>query len=280
MKKFVCIALITFISFISIPLFSSNEDLGFTVGMDYVSKNKRRGLPAFGSIEIDGEVFPVGRAVEFSLVDGAFFPFVSYDVMDTGISIKVKGEFAESYIIDGNKTHKDASSVNFNFDYSNKFDLVTLEGGAWYFWHWDKNLSYSEIYMSLKFEDIFLTPTITYIHDYYYYYYHWKDFYIQLGISHSFDLMPDITSLTLGASSGYFNHKFRDIKGISNIDLSTKLEVKAGAVTYTAGFYYLIVPLKEFYYSSSELDWSDAANPKPVKDRNRFYAAFGAAYSF
>jgi len=269
-----------FISFLAMPLFASDKGLGVSVGMDYMSKNIWRGMPVF--------VSPFGG------IDGAFFPFVSYENEDAGLSVRVEGEVAESYIIDSNKTYKENNAINFNVDYSNKIDMVTIGGGAWYFRVKDNDWSYSTAYVSFALEDIILSPILILNWDYYfsdeysmggvkYKREQGKDFYIQLGISHTFDIAADVASLKLGALAGYFNSEVFDVKGISDIDLSAELTVKQGAVTYFAGFHYLIIPKKEFSYASFELDLTKVASDPEgvlVKDRNRFYATFGASYSF
>ena len=269
MKKLFHVVLLAVISFASMPL-AASENIGLTVGVDYVSKKKWRGVPVFDGL-IDGEIFPV---------EGAFLPFVSYNVMDTGLSLEIRGKFAESYIIDGNKTHRGGNSTDFNLDYSNKFGLVTLGAGAWYFRYWDNNRTYSDVYVSLELTDIFLSPVIIYTQDYYFDTKYWKDFYLQIGISHSFDIVTDIVYLKLAAIAGYFNRQSDKVRGISDIDLSAELNAKSGAITYSAGFHYVIVPLKAFYRSSGQVDWSYPDNPKSVKDRNRFHAAFGVSYTF
>jgi hypothetical protein len=254
-----------FISFLSIPLFAADKGIGLTVGLDYLGKNMWRGIP----------VFTNGVSI-----DGAFFPYISYDILDTGLSLRAEGEIAESYIIDGNKTYKEDNAINFALEYSNKFGIVTLDAGAWYFMVKNSDWSYSEFYVSATLEDIILSPMVKFTYDYYYSDKELyvkekaKDFYIQLGISHTCDLAADVASLTFGALGGYYKSTAFKTSGISDIDLSAELEVKNGPVTYSAGFHYLIVPSEDYYYSG------ESYNGKLIKDRNRFYSTFATSYSF
>ena len=264
MKKLFHIILISFISFVSMPLLAS-EGIGLTLGLDYSSKSIWRGMYIYDK-------------------DGVFNPFVSYDVLDTGLSVAVGGAISDDYVLEGKKHNdrfRDGHYTSLIIDYSNKFGLVTLGTGFWYGRYWNNDYTYSEAYILLTLEDIFLSPTIIYTHDY-----HFsskaetqgKDFYIQFGISHSFDLIEN-ASLTLSAFAGYYNVSSwgDDLSGISDIDLSAELAVEAGAVTYSAGFHYVIVPSSDFYYHD---DIHSIEINRPKKDRSRFYATFGVAYSF
>ena len=259
-----------FISFLALPLFAADGGMGLTVGVDYLSQSLWRGIPDF----------PKG---------GAFSPYVSYEAADIGLSVTLAGLISDSYILDKDKTCRDISELDLDVEYSNNLGFATLGAGIGYYKIGPykklgklkkEEYAYSTGFVSLTFEDIILSPMLKYSHDYYHtdgFSNKGKDFYIQLGISHTFDIAADVAGLTLGAVGGYFNSKVWDMKGISDIDLSADLEVKDGAVTYSAGFHYVIVPTKDFYYATGELDY---VRLKPVKDRNRFYATFGAAYSF
>ena len=258
MKKFFHVVLFTLICFSSIPLLAS--DLGFTVGLDYSSKSIWRGIYIYDK-------------------DGSFNPFISYDIFDTGLSLTVGSVLVDDYVLESkdNKTYRDSQLTEFCVDYSNKFGFVTLGAGFYYYRYWDNDFSYSESHVSLAFEDIPLSPTIIYTHDYYFSSKadkQGKDFYIQFGISHSFDLIEEVASLDLGAIAGYYKCSSwgDDLKGVSDIDLSVGLTFTHGAVEYSAGFHYVIVPSKDFYYNI----YFDGTN----KDISRFYSTFGASYSF
>jgi len=270
MKKFF---IFVFISFLALPLFAedTNKGIGLTVGLDYASKSVWRGMYIYEK-------------------EGKFSPFVSYDVLDLGLSVTAEATIVDDYIFEGKKHNdrfRDNNFVGLSVDYLNKIGFATLGAGTWYGRYRNHDLSYSETYVSLAFEDIFLSPTITYIHDYYFKAQEQdalgkdlpkgKDFYVQCGISHSFELVQYV-SLTLGASAGYYNvASWDELSGISDIDFSAKLAVEAGAATYSAGFHYVIVPSKDFYYHY-DLYYLERLREK--KDISRFYATFGVAYSF
>ena len=68
-------------------------------------------------------------------------------------------------------------------------------------------------------------------------------------VSHGLELMKDV-SLDLGAMAGYYYADSTNQKGISDIDFSTALTVTKGIISYSAGFHYVIVPSKDFYYGT------------------------------
>ena len=254
MKKLFHVILI---SFLSIPLFVSDGkgSTGITAGIEYWGTNINRGEYVFNG-------------------NGVFFPFISYNIFDTGLSVTVEGEISDGYISYGSKTCRDDQSTNFCIAYLNKFGLITLGVESVYVRTWENNYSCFENCISFTFEDIFLSPILVFGHDY-----HLssdagtkgKDFYVQFGISHSFDLIEDIIALDLGAIGRYYNVSSWDenLSGISDIDLSVGLSLIHGAVEYSTEFHYIIVPSKDFYYGYKE-----------NKDKHRFYASFGASYSF
>jgi hypothetical protein len=251
---FVLFVLSAFISFSSLPLFAAENSIGLTAGAGYIGHKMWR-----GSYTFKGE--------------GAFTPFISYDILNTGLSVTFQGDLSDSCI-----TNKDTPSwndhwLNFALEYSHKFGIVTFGAGIWYCKAEQKEEDYTENYVSFTLEDIFLSPTLIYTHDYYFDSAagtKGRDFYVQFGISHVFDLAADIASLKLGAIMGYSNRLSwrKKTDGISDINLSAKFTIKDGAAKYFAGFHYVIVPAKDYYYFNG------------VKDMNRFYSTIGASYSF
>ncbi len=231
---------------------AKDSGLGLSLGISYMSDYLWRGGDWYGG-------------------DGAFFPSLSYDVLGSGLTLSVSAELAEAYIFDGTETAasgtnvKNLQATDFGLDYSCPIaDKVTLGAGVWYFLLWDTDLSFMTFSGSVALDFLPLTPTLTYTHDYYTDSGDGKDFYIQLGGSHSFDLMKDV-SLGLGAVMGYYYAESVDLKGISDIDLSAELSVTKGIVTYSGGFHYVIVPTEDFYGTP--------------KDINKFYATFGVSCS-
>lgn len=256
MKKLSKIFLIMALALSSVTVMFIDEakadetGLGLSFGLSYMSDYLWRGTNWYGG-------------------DGAFFPSVSYDVLGSGLTVSVSAELAEAYIFDGTKTVasgtnvKDIQATDFGLDYSYTLGkMVTLSAGIWYFLMWDNDYSFMTFSGSVALDFLPLTPTLTYTHDYYTNSGDGKDFYIQLGGSHSFELMKDV-SLGLGAVMGYYYCDSCDQKGISDIDLSAELSVTKGMLTYSGGFHYVIVPSKDFYGTP--------------KDINKFYATFGVS---
>jgi len=230
---------------------SESSAIGISVGIDYWSNYLWR-----GSYWYQG--------------DGAFFITASYDILGSGAVISVGEELSEDWMFDGDETLKDIHSTDFGIDYSYTFsDMLTLGVGFWYFMMWEPANSFGTAYVSLCLSSILLSPTLTYNHDFYpdkddLYDEDFKDFYIQLGISHSFALYEGV-ALDLGAVGGYYKMTSGDLSGISDIDLSAGLSVTKGILTYGSSFHYVIVPSKDFYGTA--------------KDINRFYASFGVTCS-
>ncbi|PKL38975.1 MAG: hypothetical protein CVV44_08890 [Spirochaetae bacterium HGW-Spirochaetae-1] len=226
--------------------------LGISAGVEYMSDYLWRGGYWYGG-------------------DGAFFPSLSYNVLDTGLSLGVSAELSDAWMFDGrdfyNGTNvRDLHATDFGADYSYTFgDAVTVGAGLWYYLLWNNDYSFLSGYVSATIDMLPLSPTVTYTHDYYTESGDASDFYIQLGVSHGFELMKD-ASLDLGAVAGYYYADSTNQKGISDIDFSTALTVTKGIISYSAGFHYVIVPSKDFYYGT------DGA-----KDINRFYATFGVS---
>ncbi len=239
---------------------SAQEDnsLGITVGVDYMSNYLWRGSYWFQN-------------------DGAFFPSASFDVMGSGLSLTVSGEFSEDYLFDGvnvGDSVKDLQATDFGADYSYTFaDAVTLGASVWYYMLWDNDLSFATGTISLTFDTLPLSPTVVYNHDYYTGDLgegvdKGKDFYIQAGGSHSFELVKDVASLDLGVMAGYYDSASCNTSGISDINFSADFAVTSGIITYSAGFHYVVVPSKDYYYDLND-----------KKDINRFYATFGVSCS-
>jgi len=209
------------------------------------------------------------RGTYFYSGTGAFFPSLSYSVLDTGLSVSIVEELSEPWIFDGRDTARDLHATDFGADYSYSFgDMVTIGAGLWYYLLWDNDFSFLSGYVSISADSLPLSPTLKYTHDYYTESKDAKDFYLQLGVSHSLELMKDV-SLDLGAMAGYYYYESAapTLKGISDIDFSSALSVTKGILTYSAAFHYVIVPSKDFYEAS--LDGK--------KDINRFYATFGVS---
>ena len=230
-----------------------DSTLGISVGITYWSNYYWRGTPYYSE-------------------DGAFFPTISYDVLKTGLVLSVSAELAEDWVFDNKAPQavKDLNATDFGLDYSYTFaDMVSLGAGAWYFHTWGTAGRFISWYLSASAVSIPLSPTLSFSHDYYTDSKEKEDFYVVLGISHTFALYEAV-DLTLGASGGYYRAKSVDKNGISDIDLSAALSVTKGIITYSADFHYLIIPSKDYY------DFAASG----AKDINRFYSSFGISLSF
>jgi hypothetical protein len=215
--------------------------------------------------------------------EGAFFPSASYDVLKSGLVVGVCGELSENWVgKDENKAVVGKHAFDFGADFSHTFaEAVTLGAGAWYYRCKDDDNSYASGYVSLAIDALPLKPTVKYSHDYYtgdsnVVGEEAKDYYVQLLLSHSVELIKDAASLDLGASMGYYHvRSFYDgagdpikLDGISDIDLSSGISVTKGIVKFGSSFHYVIVPSDDFKYDT---------NGK--RDINRFYSTFSASCS-
>ena len=228
-------------------------EIGLSAGIDYMSNYLWRGTEWYGG-------------------DGAFFPSVGYAIPGTGLSLGVSAELSEDYIFEGDTVTygttdvKDIHATDFGADYSYTFgEMVTVGASAWYYLMWKSSLSFLCMSLSVALDFLPLTPTLTYSHDIYTDSGDAKDFYIQLGIGHSFALAEG-ASLDLGAVAGYYYAESTSQKGVSDIDLSAGLSVERGIVTYSGGFHCVIVPGEDY-----------RNNSRGVKDVTRFYGTFGVS---
>lgn len=292
MKKFfkaAIIALVFTTTFAAAELRAQDDSkgLGLTVGLDYVSNYMNRGQYGFFAIDSIG---------------GFVFPYASFDVFGTGLTLEVRGEVSETWFVGSDEEDNDSASyaqdlhsVDFHAGYTYNIDeIVTLNAGAWYYRYKTMqnegisyNFSYFDFYLSAAIDALPLTPTlaITYSHftDSAAYRSDYidedtgerikgdgksGDFYFQLGIGHSFEL-ADATYLDFGAVAGYYYKRAIEPKSpdISDIDLSAGLSTTSGIVTFTGSFHYVIVPGTQFKTYDDN------------KDIHRFYARFGASVS-
>jgi len=237
-----------------------SSPIGITFGLDYNSNY-------------------IWRGSYFYNKDGVFFPSVSYDILKTGLSATIMGEIAESYIIDGkdgaNSTAYANQGVDFGLDYSYLIaDTVNLGLGLWYYYYFlsedetGTDSSFLTVMVSASMDKILLNPTLSFTYDYYVDENigdsNNQDFYIQLGIGHSFELTKE-AALDCGLNAGFYQTRLSGTKsGISDIQASIGLSVEIGSVSLSGSFNYIITPTKKFY--------GDA-------DRNRFYSTFSTSYS-
>lgn len=278
-------AAVFMITFAAAELEAQDSDLGLTVGLDYVSNYMSRGEYVFGNPYAKG---------------GYFFPYASFDVFNTGLTLQIRGEIGEAWI-GGSSEEKELSknmeemhSLDFNADfvYSVK-EIITFDVGAWYYRHKQGGLanhSYFDFYVSAALDAVPLTPTVSLTYSYFVEAAAYRgdsigdsdtvvrgdgkneDFYLQFGLGHGFELTT-ATYLDLAAVVGFSRNRAiqRKSDDISDIDLSAGISTTKGIVTLMSAFHYVIIPGTQFKYY--EID------DEKIKDIHRFYVKFGASVS-
>lgn len=221
------------------------KSIGLTVGTDYYSTYLFRGAEWMGG-------------------EGAFAPYISYDIMGTGLVISVAGELSQNQ---ASTTATNAQSIDFGLDYSYTFaKLVTVSAGAWYWYYIDEDdWSFLTLSASVGFE-VFLKPTISYTHDLYFNGEAYEDFYLTLSIGHDFDLGKGAT-LGLGLSAGMYHAPSVDSElssdnVINDITATVSLGFNVAGVDIAASINGIVRP----HYKDNGLFKS--------------YATVGASYTF
>jgi hypothetical protein len=201
-----------------------SEPIGLAAGIDYYS------LYLF-------------RGTKFSSGDGAFYPKASWTVFDTGLVLSVSSEVASSWVFNGfshkpgkysflvnsmpsfNQIAYATQSLDFGADYSYTINnAVTLGASVWYWWYFNSRnareyarpqvdglnrVSYVDISFLTTAASIglpivpFVNPALTLIHDYYTGLERGGDYYVQLGLSHPFELTKE-AAITLGGTASYY----------------------------------------------------------------------------
>ena len=218
--------------------------------------------------------------------DGAFTPYLGYDILKSGLKFNFIAEVSESYIGEGsndnvNHTAYANHGLDFGLEYSRSFaETVSLTLQGWYYWYYNSKHSYATEFkdasmitgtVSLSYDKLPVPAFISYSHDYYMDKNYAKgnqekDFYIQFGFDNSengFELTREV-NLGVKLAAAYFYEKSLYRKGISDIEAALFLNFKKGSASLNSGFHYVIVPTKDFYQGS---------------DIHRFFVTFGAGYS-
>ena len=269
---------------------SQNAKIGLTVGLDYISNYIYRGMYYNQGDTMNG---------------GMFSPYVSYNVLNTGLTLGIRGEMDEKKIWNSKDESlyyedRDYDSINFNINYMyNLKEAVTFNLGSWYCrnktLHNDVdsyNPSYFDFYFSARVDAFPLTPMLAVTYSYFtdndfargfdvseiYGTGSGKngDLYVQLGISHSFEL-DDETYLDLDAIVGWYDKNAYEDRlitpsksnDISDIDLSAGLTTTVDMLTFSTSFHYVIVPGTQYKYL-----WGST-----TRDIHKFYAKLGVSCS-
>ena len=280
--KFTLAATILTVVFTATELRAKDSDMGLTFGLDYVSNYIDRG-EYYNDNEGTG---------------GFIFPYINYNVFNTGFSAGIRAEISETWFGGSNENRDEGfgianyNSIDINLNYTNGIEnIFSFDVGFWYYRYqtmklfdyytmeyWSFNISYFDIYLSIAAEAIIFTPTITVTYSYYTDKNHFRgfyddgkneDIYVQLGFSHNFELI-DSTYLDISAIAGWRHLKAGTPKSddISDIDLSAGISTTSGILTFSTAFHYIIVPGKQYKYADNF-----------VTDINKFFAQFGVACS-
>lgn len=268
---------------------NQNSGIGLKIGLDYISNYMTRGEYVFGNTEAQG---------------GYFFPSAFFDVFGTGLTLGIRGEIHEAWI-GGRSEEKEFAgqirqlhSVDFNADYVYSIkEIVTFDLGGWYYRYktptsfYGEKYSYFDFYISAALDAVPLTPTVALTYSHYTnkaFYRGFRDdgsgnrvpadgkngdWYLQLGIEHSFELAT-ATYFDLEGTVGFSRNNAIQPKSddISDIDLSAGISTTQGIVTLMSAFHYVIVP-------GTQLKYYEKENGEKIKDIHRFYARFGVSVS-
>ncbi|HOD15133.1 MAG TPA: hypothetical protein PLA65_13115 [Spirochaetota bacterium] len=204
--------------------------------------------------------------------------------------------------------------LDVGLDYSYTFeDIITLGAGFWYYWYYNSktanemawpvveslnirkkwDTSYFSANVNIGLDCVpWINPTLAVFYDNYYGYERSGDYYVQLGFSHEFVLVPDVVTITPAVTAGYYygrtfgynnwyladpNGTVGDLsddiiwrnhvalkKGVSDVVPSVTLSVTKDGWYFTSGFFWVIVPAKSWYKGG------------PV---HRYYAQVGMGYA-
>jgi hypothetical protein len=237
MKKII----ITFLMVMLVATVASADDkkIGLSFGVDYMSDYQWRGTTFYGGA-------------------GALFPFISYNIAGSGLEVSYIGEYGDNFLEDGytSTAAYQYQSADFGLAYSievPKIMKINLSG-AFLWYYMSKSFqscgvddSFFSASVAFVFDSILLSPTLTYTHDFYIdnasgTRKNLEDFYIQLGISHSFEVAKGV-SLDLGLTGGLFhNVVVTAVDWRVDLDFSAGLSVAVGDATFTGGFDVIVIP--------------------------------------
>lgn len=225
------------------------KPVGLSASLDYVSDYLWRGTYWFNG-------------------DGAFFPTLTYSVLNTGLIMSTGVELSQDYLFDGTEEAGTGGkqAVSFGLDYSYNFDgKATLGSSIWYYCTFNR-LENSMMNMSIwaTLDSVPFSPGIRYTHDFYFYEEQYYDLYVEIFGSHDFRLTKTLI-IDVGLSMGYYYSYFHETNGISDITMSSHLIYERGGFTIKGGFTWIIVPMEDYYGHNMDI--------------NRFFANVGLAYS-
>jgi len=216
---------------------TASDKVGVSFGVDYVSDYQWRGTTFYNGA-------------------GALFPYITYDIAGSGLEVSVIGEYGDNFLEAGytSSTAYKLQSLDYGLAYSIEVPKVMTIGLGATFLHYyasgaetGTDESFVSVAASFAFDKILLSPTLTYTHDFYISdasgtRKNFEDFYIQLGVSHSFELVKG-ASFDLGLTAGLFHNV---VAGATpwrvDLNLAVGLSVAVGGATFTGGVDFIIVP--------------------------------------
>ncbi len=268
----------------------AKKPIGISFGLNYFSNYLWRGTNWF-----DG--------------DGAFAPFISYDIAGTGLVATITGELSASAIStqqSGRNSNPNIFSysrqgVDFALDYAIPLaKLAAIKLNVTYFLYpiskeylganyndmgnssayasvgWDQ--SDLALTAGIYFDGIPLKPYVSYTHDFFFgnARYRYTDFYIKIGVAQDFELAKDLT-FTLGAYMGLFNNpsfNYTRAEAVKGAQFGISELAVTSALAYKISG--LTFTLGFTYINFPYPEKFEAT----VRDTNRYVATLGTTYSF
>jgi hypothetical protein len=268
----------------------AKKPVGISFGLNYYSLYLWRGVNWF-----DG--------------DGAFTPFISYDIAGIGLVLTITGELSASGVSTqqfprntySNIFSYSRQGVDFALDYSIAIaKIAVIKLNATYFLYpiskeylganyndmgnpnayqtvgWDQ--SDLALTAGIYFDGIPLKPYVSYTHDFFLgnSRFRYTDFYIKIGVAQDFELAKDLT-FTIGAYMGLFNNpsfNYTRAEAYKGDKFGISELALTSALAYKiAGFTFT---LGFTYINFPYPEKFEAA----IRDMNRYVATLGTSYSF
>lgn len=302
------------------------KSLGLGFSMNYYSKYIWRGIDFYDG---DGYFYPsiswepFGTGLKFTVAAEIASSWVI-----NGFQKKPDKYYFDDWTL--SSIHKKKKQVNayayanqgldFGVEYSYTFEnIITLGANFWYYWYYNSkhanemawpqvesinvvkkwDTSYFSVGLNIGLDCVpWINPFIALYYDNYIGYKRAGDYYVQLGISHDFELLKDVITITPSLTAGYYigptfgynnwyimslNGADFDLtsvteggddfiwrqhvaprKGVSDVVPSVTMTVTHGGFSFTSGFFWVIVPAKSWYKGG------------PV---HKYYAQLGLAYN-
>lgn len=272
----------------------AKKPIGISFGLNYYSNYLWRGTNWF-----DG--------------DGAFAPFISYDIAGTGLVFTLTGELSASAVSTQQSGRNGTPNifsysrqgVDFALDYAIPLaKIAAIKLNATYFLYpiskeyqganyndmgannpnafptvgWDQ--SDLALTAGIYFDGIPLKPYVSYTHDFFFgnhARFRYTDFYIKVGVAQDFELAKDLT-FTLGAYMGLFNNpsfNYTRAEAVKGAQFGiSELAVTSALAYKISGLTFTL----GFMYVN--FPYPERFEKDSIRDTNRYVATLGTSYSF